>query len=104
MNPALDRKTFRIGADHPCLIGHFPGAPTVPAVVILDEVLSAAELERPGVLVESLVQAKFMRPLPPDAEATVSIDWHENGLSFNVACGEDTIAVGTFRIGAGASP
>ena len=30
-----------IHANHPTLPGHFPGAPLVPGVVILDEVLAA---------------------------------------------------------------
>jgi 3-hydroxyacyl-[acyl-carrier-protein] dehydratase len=30
-----------ISADHPSLPGHFPDAPLVPGVVILDEVLGA---------------------------------------------------------------
>ena len=104
MNPPLDTKAFHIRADHPCLVGHFPGAPVVPAVIILDEVLSAAGIVQRGLHVESLVQAKFMRPLLPDTEATISIEWRESSLSFDVACGEDTIAVGTFRIGPGANP
>lgn len=104
MNPALDKKAFHIRADHPCLAGHFPGAPVVPAVIILDEVLSAAALVQRRLHVESLVQAKFVRPLLPGTEATISIEWRESSLSFNVACGDDTIAVGTFRIGPGANP
>ena len=30
-----------ISANHPSLPGHFPGAPLVPGVLILDEVLAA---------------------------------------------------------------
>ena len=32
---------FTVPADHPCLAGHFPGHPIVPAVVLLDLVASA---------------------------------------------------------------
>lgn len=104
MNRTVVTRSFRIRADHPCLAGHFPGAPTVPAVVILDEVLSAAALGQRGLRIESLVQAKFVRPLPPDTVATISIEWRENSLAFNVACGDGAIAVGSFRTGPGANP
>ena len=37
-----------IHADHPSLPGHFPGAPLVPGVVILDEVIAALENDAPA--------------------------------------------------------
>lgn len=39
------RTALRIGADHPCLPGHFPGRPVVPGVVLLDRVAALAERE-----------------------------------------------------------
>ena len=31
--------TVTIGAEHPALAGHFPGAPILPGVLLLDEML-----------------------------------------------------------------
>ncbi|MFO1394647.1 MAG: hypothetical protein U1F09_12860 [Steroidobacteraceae bacterium] len=104
MNRAPVVRSFRIPADHPCLAGHFPDSPVVPAVVILDEVLSAAGLGQPSLQVESLLQAKFLRPLLPDVVATVRIGWRERSLLFSVTSGMDTIAVGTFKLSAIETP
>ncbi len=37
------RLTLQIPQEHPSYAGHFPGQPIVPGVVLLDEVLRAAE-------------------------------------------------------------
>src|SRR4051812_20152814 len=65
---------FSIPADHPSLPGHFPGNPIVPGVVLLDEVIRAAEscLAR-AVLVRGLPQVKFVQPLHPNESAHVSL-------------------------------
>jgi len=61
-----------IGADHPSLPGHFPGAPLVPGVVILDEILAALlewseECELTGIR-----SVKFLAPLKPEQPFTIS--------------------------------
>lgn len=55
-----------VPADHPCLAGHFPGNPVVPAVVLLDAVLRAlaAALGRP-LHVTAVPAVKFLNPAPP---------------------------------------
>ena len=76
----------RIPAGHPCLPGHFPGAPVVPGVVILDEVMRAA-----GAM--SLAWAKFHAPLLPEEEFAIRIE----GQKFSVRRGDTLIATGALR-------
>ena len=40
--------TLRVGASHPAFEGHFPDAPILPGVVMLDEAIRAIELENGG--------------------------------------------------------
>jgi 3-hydroxyacyl-[acyl-carrier-protein] dehydratase len=53
---------FRVPADHASLAGHFPGRPVVPAVVLLDAVLSALRA-RGNVALRSIPVAKFLQPV-----------------------------------------
>lgn len=55
-----------IAPDHPCLAGHFPGHPVVPAVVLLDFAAGALgqALGRP-VRLAGVPAAKFLNPLAP---------------------------------------
>jgi hypothetical protein len=67
--PQLHRSTFSIAPDHPCLPGHFPGAPIVPGVVMLDEAFRALGLDASTPL--KIDWVKFARPLLPGEVATV---------------------------------
>jgi 3-hydroxymyristoyl/3-hydroxydecanoyl-(acyl carrier protein) dehydratase len=55
-----------ISADHPCLPGHFPGAPIVPAVVIIDEIRAALTEWRRDYETAGISTLKFLAPLKPD--------------------------------------
>src|SRR5437868_5279247 len=55
-----------IPADHPSLPGHFPDAPIVPAVVILDEVIAALAEWRGQCQLTAIPTVKFLAPLKPD--------------------------------------
>jgi 3-hydroxymyristoyl/3-hydroxydecanoyl-(acyl carrier protein) dehydratase len=63
---------FTIAHDHPALPGHFPGAPIVPGVVLLEHVLAAIDPD--GTLAPlRLRQVKFLRPLLPGETAGIEV-------------------------------
>ena len=62
-----------IHADHPSLPGHFPGAPLVPGVVILDEVIAAIDEWRRDSQLSGVRSVKFLAPLNPEQPFTISI-------------------------------
>jgi 3-hydroxymyristoyl/3-hydroxydecanoyl-(acyl carrier protein) dehydratase len=68
------RAQMKIPADHPCLAGHFPGNPVVPAVVLLDCVARALNtaLGR-AVMVSAIPSAKFLGPLAPGEEFGIEL-------------------------------
>lgn len=65
---------FVIGHDHPSLAGHFPGAPIVPGVVLLEQVLAGIEAAHGAAGPLRLPQVKFLRPLLPGEHAEVEIE------------------------------
>ena len=62
-----------IHADHPSLPGHFPGAPLVPGVVILDEVIAAIDEWRRDSQLSGVRSVKFLAPLNPEQPFTISL-------------------------------
>jgi 3-hydroxymyristoyl/3-hydroxydecanoyl-(acyl carrier protein) dehydratase len=62
-----------IHADHPSLPGHFPDAPLVPGVVILDEVVAALSEWRHDSQLSGVHTVKFLAPLKPDQPFTISL-------------------------------
>ena len=62
-----------IHADHPSLPGHFPGAPLVPGVVILDEVVAALDEWRQNLQLSGIRSVKFLAPLKPEQPFTISL-------------------------------
>jgi 3-hydroxyacyl-[acyl-carrier-protein] dehydratase len=55
-----------ISADHPSLPGHFPDAPLVPGVLILDEVRAALLDWQKDSELAAIRTVKFLQPLKPD--------------------------------------
>ena len=70
--PAPPGAVRLLAEDHPVAHGHFPGNPVVPAAVILDQVLRAAEV-RLGLAAcgWEVVTAKFPNPARPGEELRV---------------------------------
>ena len=62
-----------IRANHPTLPGHFPGAPLVPGVVILDEVLAALIEWHQDSQLTGIRMVKFLAPLQPEQAFTISL-------------------------------
>ena len=62
-----------IRADHPTLPGHFPGAPLIPGVVILDEVVAAVAEWRQNSQLSGIRSVKFLAPLKPEQPFTISL-------------------------------
>ncbi len=55
-----------IAADHPAFDGHFPGAPVLPGVVLLDEAIRTIELAGGGEpRCWRVASVKFLRPVAP---------------------------------------
>jgi len=84
-----------IRADHPSLPGHFPGAPLVPGVVILDEVLAALLEWHKDCQLTGIRTVKFLVPLKPEQPFTICFSVCENaGAEVNFSCRvEDRIIV-----------
>src|SRR5213595_3799341 len=61
-----------ITADHPSLPGHFPDAPLVPGVLMLDEVLEALIEWRENSQLIGIRTVKFLAPLMPEQPFTIS--------------------------------
>lgn len=84
-----------IHADHPSLPGHFPGAPLVPGVVILDEVVAALVEWRQNSQLSGIRSVKFLAPLKPEQPFTISLSaTNENAAEVSFCCrAEDRVIV-----------
>ena len=93
------RAEFAVPVDHPCLAGHFPGNPLVPAVVILDFVIDLAERWLgPRFRVSGISQAKFLAPLMPTERAEVFVELEEQTLRFTVRRGDVLVSRGALVV------
>jgi len=54
-----------ISAEHPSLPGHFPGAPMVPGVVMLERVVAAIRAASGEATISGMPAVKLLRPLLP---------------------------------------
>lgn len=88
-----DKKT--IDPDHPCFEGHFPGHPTVPGSLLLEEVQRSLHTWHPDFQIGRYHQVKFLRPLGPgDSFEVVLEETSPDRTSFACYSGETLIASG----------
>ena len=76
-----------IMADHPSLPGHFPDAPLVPGVLILDEVLAALRVWQTDYELTAIRTVKFLQPLKPEQQFTICFSANNDDPSeLNFCC------------------
>jgi 3-hydroxymyristoyl/3-hydroxydecanoyl-(acyl carrier protein) dehydratase len=90
-----------IPADHPSLKGHFPGAPIVPGVVILDEVAAALSEGRKGCQLLGIRAVKFLQPLKPERSFAIcfaAVEGVENEVDFSCRVEGQVVVEGRLEI------
>ena len=88
--------TVKISEEHPAFAGHFPGAPILPGVLLLDEILRALRPEHaPAPLQWRIASAKFLKPVGPGEELKLEHESLPNGsVRFNVLSAGVLVATG----------
>ncbi|MFT3897363.1 MAG: hypothetical protein QM719_06660 [Thermomonas sp.] len=85
---------FVVDPSHPSLPGHFPGAPVVPGVLVLERVVAAIEATHGPLAATRLPQVKFLQPLLPGEQAEVVVEGAAPNWHFRVLRGDAVIASG----------
>ena len=88
--------TITIAPEHPALAGHFPGAPILPGVLLLDEMMRAVEQDRshPGTCWR-IGAAKFVKPVRPGETLTLEHEPLPNGsIRFSISSAGQPVAHG----------
>lgn len=90
-----------IDAQHPAFAGHFPGAPIVPGVVLLDEALHAIACASGVSLAACELRAvKFLSTLAPGVAVVLASEVLANGaIRFEILADQRKIATGSVLIG-----
>jgi 3-hydroxyacyl-[acyl-carrier-protein] dehydratase len=94
-----------IRADHPSLAGHFPGAPIVPGVVVLDEVAAALADWRKESRLTGIPSVKFIAPITPGQSFVIGFDsTNPAGTQIDFCCRLDgrVVVEGRLEISCGA--
>jgi 3-hydroxyacyl-[acyl-carrier-protein] dehydratase len=88
--------TVTISANHPALAGHFPGAPILPGVLLLDETLRALEVDESLATTRWRIgRAKFLEPVRPGETLLLEYERLTNGsVHFTVSSAGHAVAEG----------
>ena len=88
-----------IGVDHPSLLGHFPGHPVVPGVVMLGEIMKAIrEMTNENLEFVGMPSMKFMSPLKPGESLRITLTNRGDGtMEFTCATATRSIASGCLQ-------
>lgn len=90
-----------VAADHPALPGHFPGRPIVPGVVLLDEALATIDSAFGLAAPLRLLRVKFMTPVGPGQEVTVTASPPAQGMvRFSCMVDDRPVLAAVVRFGA----
>lgn len=93
---------FTVAPGHPAFAGHFPGAPIVPGVLLLDAAVHAIQQanapQAPGPAAAQTCEistAKFLSPVGPGETLTISCRPSAAGTHFEIHSGARKVATGT---------
>ncbi len=90
---------LRIAADHPAFDGHFPGAPVLPGVVLLDAAIRAIELADGGEpRCWRVTSVKFLRMVGPGAALVLEPERLAGGLRFTILSAGQAVASGALSL------
>jgi 3-hydroxyacyl-[acyl-carrier-protein] dehydratase len=88
---------FAVPPDHPAFAGHFPDAPIVPGVLLLDAAVHAIQQGQPAQICE-IGTAKFLSPVGPGETLTISSKSGASGTHFEIHSGARKVATGTLTL------
>lgn len=95
---------WAVAPDHPAFAGHFPGAPILPGVVLLDAVLLWAETVT-GSVAGQIGNAKFLSPVRPGEVLNMSlVCTTPESARFDIACDSRKVATGQLSLTPGVLP
>jgi 3-hydroxymyristoyl/3-hydroxydecanoyl-(acyl carrier protein) dehydratase len=88
--------TLQIPTEHPAFEGHFPDAPLLPGVVLLDEMLRVLEESAGASQRVTISSAKFLHPVRPGETLTLEHESLANGtIRFTIRSAGRPVASGT---------